>query len=334
MTQQPTAAGRTNLVSSLAPLAVAAVALLWAYWPTLGEMAQRWGHDPQYSHGFLVPLFAVLLLWLRRDRLARGTLRPSWWGLPLLAAGLALRLVGGFFYYVSFDDISLLPCIAGLCLVLGGWPAWRWSWPAIAFLAFMIPLPYRVSVMLAGPLQAFATQTSTFCLQTLGFPALAEGNVILLNEVEIGIVEACSGLRMLVIFFALSTGMALLIRRRLADKIFIVLSAIPIALVVNIIRITATGILHDTVGSAWANAVFHDLAGWLMMPLALGILALELLLLKRLLIEQPSSEPVRSAFGLRKPQPVAAMAKAMRPRPTRSRRPAPHLAARRAGETR
>src|SRR5262245_50683632 len=201
MTQQPTAAGRTNRISSLALLAVAVLALLWAYWPTLGEMAQRWGHDPQYSHGFLVPLFALFLLWLRRDRLAAGTLRPSWWGLALLAVGIAMRLVSGFFWYVSLDDYSLLPCIAGLCLVLGGPTAWRWSWPAIAFLAFMVPLPHRASVMLAGPLQFFATQTSTFALQTLGFPALAEGNVILLNDVEIGIVEACSGLRMLVIFF-------------------------------------------------------------------------------------------------------------------------------------
>src|SRR5207244_4033561 len=100
------------------------------------------------------------------------------------------------------------------------------------------------------------TICSTFALQTLGLPALAEGNVILLNEVEIGIVEACSGLRMLVIFFALSTAVALLSRRPLTDRVAIVVSAIPIALLSNLLRIIVTGVLHETVGSEIANAVF------------------------------------------------------------------------------
>src|SRR5262249_56384836 len=90
----------------------------------------------------------------------------------------------------------------------GGWSSCRWALPAVAFLAFMIPLPYRLEVMVADPLQRLATTTSTFALQTLGLPALAEGKVILLNEVKIGIVEACSGLRMMMIFFAISTAVA------------------------------------------------------------------------------------------------------------------------------
>src|SRR5262249_4440532 len=155
------------------------------------------------------------LLWLRRRKLAEGQIGPSWWGAPLLAMGLGLRLVAAYFHYPWFDAISLLPCLAGLCLMLGGRVAFRWAWPAIGFLGFMIPLPHRLSVALAGPLQSLATVMSTFALQTLGFPALAEGNVILLNEVELGIVEACSGLRMLVVFFAFSTAVALLIRRPL-----------------------------------------------------------------------------------------------------------------------
>jgi exosortase/archaeosortase family protein len=114
--------------------------------------------------------------------------------------------------------------------------------------------------------------------------------VILLNEVEIGVVEACSGLRMLVIFFALSTGVALLTRRPLWEKTLLVASAIPIALMANITRITATGILHELdVGSAVTNAVFHDLAGWLMMPLGLALLGIELTLLNSLLLEPATS---------------------------------------------
>jgi exosortase len=262
---------------------VGGAVFLWAYWTTLADTAQRWAHDPMYSHGYLVPIFALVLLWLRRDRLATGSWRPSGWGLPLLLAGVGIRLYGTYYHYIWLDAISLLPCLAGVCLLLGGWTAWRWSWPALGFLFFMIPLPYRVGLMLSDPLQRLATVASTFALQMLGVPAVAEGKRILLNEVEIGIVEACSGLRMLVIFFALSSAVALLMPGRMWRKIVIVASAIPIALVSNLLRITMTGLLHEMVGSKIANAVFHDLAGWLMMPLALGMLWLELKVLSRLL---------------------------------------------------
>ncbi|HZT80586.1 MAG TPA: exosortase/archaeosortase family protein [Gemmataceae bacterium] len=278
-----------------AALAVGTAAVVWAWWATLGELAARWGHDPQYSHGYLVPAFAVLLLWLRRDRLAGATPAPSAWGAPVLAAGLALRLVGGYFHYVWFDAVSLVPVLAGLWLLVGGRAVWRWAWPALLFLAFMVPLPFRVAGALSGPLQRVATVASTFALQTIGLPAVAEGNVILLDEAEIGVVEACSGLRMLVVFFALSTGLALVVRRPLWERLLVVASAAPIALAVNIARITATGVLHETVGSRLANLVFHDLAGWLMMPLALALLALELAYLRRLVLDGPPARGTRPA---------------------------------------
>ncbi len=286
--------------NSARPLVLAAVVvggIGWAYWTTLSDMAQRWAHDPQYSHGYLVPLFAAVLLWLRRGMLADAALRPTWWGALLLGAGIALRLGGTYFYFNWFDAISLIPCLLGLCLLIGGWAAWRFAWPAVLFLVFMIPLPHRLAIALAEPLQRLATLTSTFALQTLGVPALAEGNVILLSEVEMGIVEACSGLRMLVIFFALSTGMALVVRRRLWEKLLIVGSAAPIALLANVARITATGGVYELLGDTergrqLANAVFHDFAGWLMMPLALGRLGLELKWLKHLLIAPRVPGPI------------------------------------------
>jgi exosortase len=247
-------------------------------------MAWRWSHDPQYAHGYLVPGFAAVLLWLRRDQLSTGRLAPSWIGAPVLACGLGIRLYGAYFHYVWLDAVSFLPCLAGLWLLIGGRTGWRWGWPAVAFLAFMVPLPYGFSLTMAGPLQRLATVASTFLMQTLGMPAVADGNVILLNEVEVNVVEACSGLRMLVVFFAFATAVALIVKRPLWEKLLLVVSAIPIALVVNVLRITATGVLYELVSAETAKLVFHDLAGWLMMPVALVILGLELQFLKRLMI--------------------------------------------------
>jgi exosortase len=284
-------------------LALPAACLLWCYWPTFLDLAQTWNDNPQYSHGFLVPLFAAGLLWARRGRLDPEEVRPNLFlGLPLLLLGIGLRLLGAYYYYAWLEPVSLLPVLAGLCLLIGGWEAWRWAWPAILFLAFMVPLPYRLEIALSGPLQALATTVSTFLMQVLGLPALAEGTVIHLREKPINIVEACSGLRMLMVFFALSTAVALLSKRPLLDRLILVASAVPIALASNILRVTVTGILHETTSSEFADRFFHDVAGWLMMPLGLGMLGIEVWLLERLLVEGPQT----ARAGNVAPAPVAA----------------------------
>jgi len=268
---------------------VLALALLWVSWPVLRALADRWSDDPRYAHGYLVPVFSAVLLWMRRDRLHAGA--PSWWGLPVLAAGLALQIAGAYYFYEWFEAVAILPMLAGLALLAGGWAALRWAWPAIAFLIFMVPLPYRIEGALSYPLQRVGTRISTYGLQTLGLPAIAEGNVIHIDDVSIGVVEACSGLGMLFTFVAMSAGVALLIRRPLLDRVIILLSAAPIAVAVNVLRITVTGVLHRVASQELANRVFHDLAGWLMMPAALGLMAAELWLLSRLLVE-PAPEAV------------------------------------------
>ncbi len=288
----PTANAPTRSFSSLAPLLVVLGCLLWAFWGTLVELAHVWNTNDQYSHGYLVPSFALLLLWLRRGQLAGRTARPNLLiGGLLLGLGIGLRLVGVYWYYLWLDTVSILPCVAGVCWLLGGWTAWRWAWSAILFLAFMIPLPYRLATALSAPLQSLATVTSTFIMQAIGLPALSEGNVIILNEARIGVVEACSGLRMLVVFVALSAAMALLTRRPWLDKLILLVSAVPIAIVSNLLRITVTGILHETTSSETANAFFHDLGGWLMMPLGLVLLAVELKILSHLLVDPPPASP-------------------------------------------
>jgi exosortase len=311
-TATPSARSYTPFVPAL----VVFGCLLWAFGSTLAELAHVWKTNDQYSHGFLVPAFAVLLLWLRRQRLDATKVRPNLlMGGLLLALGIGLRLAGVYWYYLWLDTISILPCVAGVCWLLGGWTAWRWAWPAIVYLAFMIPLPYRVATSMSAPLQSLATVTSTFIMQAIGLPALSEGNVIVLNEARIGVVEACSGLRMLVVFAALSAAMALLTRRPWLDKFILLFSAIPIAIVSNILRITMTGILHETTSSETANAFFHDLGGWLMMPLGLLMLAVEVKLLSHLFVDPPPAPP----RAVRDP----ALRRVRRPSPVRSRQPRP-----------
>ena len=161
----------------------------------------------------------------------------------------------------------------------------RWTWPAIFFLLFMIPLPGFLANRLSGPLQHVATLSSTYLLQALGVTAISNGNVIWLSESKIGVVEACSGLRMLMMFGAVATGAVLLIETSKWEKAWLIASSIGIAIIVNIIRISAGGVVQELKGPAFADKIFHDLAGWIMMPLALVLLWFEVLLLSKLLHE-------------------------------------------------
>jgi exosortase len=275
------------------------LALFWTYWTVLYEMGERWWTDPKYSHGYFVPLFAAWLLWRRyRQNPNTPSYKGMWWGLPVFVAGMILHLAGVFFYIDWLSELALLPSLTGLCVCLGGWSLARVAGPSIAFLGFMLPLPYRVEVALAYPLQQLATVATTFLLQMVGLTAGAEGNIIVMDSGRIGVEDACNGLGMLVTFVALATGVAIVLKRPLLDKMVIVGSAIPVALLANIIRITVTGVLMDTVGGKQAMVFYHVLAGYFMMSLALLLIWMELKIWSRLVVESPVEATAAIGLGL------------------------------------
>jgi exosortase len=273
--------------SWLAGAVLLAAAVFASYLGTLHELLYRWGHEADYSHGFLVPFFSAWLLWHRRRLIAvvSEPVRGRWLGLVLVLSSALLRLIALYFSFVLVEPVSMVVCIAGITAIIGGFPAVRWTWPAIFFLLFMIPLPGFLANRLSGPLQHVATLSSTYLLQALGVTAISNGNVIWLSESKIGVVEACSGLRMLMMFGAVATGAVLLIETSKWEKAWLIASSIGIAIIVNIIRISAGGVVQELKGPAFADKIFHDLAGWIMMPLALVLLWFEVLLLSKLLHE-------------------------------------------------
>ncbi len=269
-------------------LGVVTLTLLWGYFNSLWAVAQFWD-SPEYSHGYLVPMFTLALLWMRREELPgqdQISASARWVGLALIALGLSIRLPAAYYNFAPVDGLTFLPCLAGVVLLVAGWPTLRWAGPAIGFLIFMYPLPGPLQRNLLAPLQKVATLASAYSLQTLGFDVYTEGNRISISEIDMNVVEACSGLRMLTIFMALAVATTLVTKRPWWEQAIIILSAVPIALISNITRITITGILHVLVGSELADAVFHDFAGWIMMPIAIALLYLELYVLSLLFIEE------------------------------------------------
>jgi exosortase len=272
-------------------LAALAVVLGWAYLPMLGVFADKWINDPQYSHGLLVPFFSAYLLW-RAWQNESPQLRPMpVLGVGLLACILGLRAVAGTLLFHQLDALSLLLSLAAVVLAVGGVPLLRRTGPAIAFLAFMVPLPYELERNVGTPLKTAATISSTFLLQALGLPAIRDGNLILIDEVRLGVVDACSGLKMMVTFAAFSVGAVLLTNRTRFDKLMVLLGIVPVAVLANVLRITATGVSFASITDESARNFLHDLYGYLMMLVGLALLAVELWVLKKLVLDQPRGGP-------------------------------------------
>lgn len=247
--------------------------LVYSYWPGLLNARSSWD-QPQYSHGWIVPLCAAALLFWWRQPIATVTASARGAGLGLLVASFVLRLVCAHFRIVTLDMYTFVPALAGVFLMAGGWSVFKWAWAPIATLIFMYPLPDEATRYLLGPLQTLATMMSTYALQTIGFDAYRDGNKIVLGDSQVlGVVDACSGLRMLTIFVWLALMIALIGGGEWWENLVIAASAIPIALVVNATRITVTGVMY-TFNPEWAEKIFHDWAGYFMMPMALGLLFL------------------------------------------------------------
>lgn len=265
-------------------------------------MYRIWMTNPDNSHGLLVPVFAIVLLWLRRE------LRPSSeapistmafaFGMALVIGAAGIKCAGIYCRMMTLDAVSVLPCLAGVALCYGGWRAARWAWPSVLFLGFMIPLPSAIGGQLGGTLQHIATVGSTYLMQLLGLPAVAEGNVIFLSEATLGVAEACSGIRMLMSFFALTTALCFLADLTMWEKLLIWLSAPLIAVSANLLRITATGIAHECGSATLADLIFHDLAGWLMMPAGLMLLWVELFLLARIHPKTQRGDPMQGTSSI------------------------------------
>jgi len=270
-------AARATFRPSFQLLGGTAILLLvfaWAYYPTIVELVKSWRTQPDYSHGYLVVPLALFFLWAKRDRFPGLRSSVSWAGLTLIFVSIAVRFLGARWFLGSVDAWSMLFWVAGVVwLLCGRWVLW-WSLPSIAFLWFMIPLPYSAERMLSLPLQKIATRLSVWVLQTLGQPAWAAGNTILIGADKFEVAQACSGLRIFVGITALAFAYAVLVRRSWWERALILASTIPIALVANATRVVVTVLLFQHVSGEASKKFSHDFAGLAMIVYATALFAL------------------------------------------------------------
>ena len=273
------AGGRATLVGAAACLAL----LARIFWPNLRHFAYTWATDDNYSHGFLVPL---LSLYFANEAARRGPV-PVRGGLALGTTFLVLALLGRLVTTLVpvgiIGDGALLLGLAGTCALLAGTAALRRFGFAIGFLAFMIPLPVALYAAIAAPLQLLVSKVASDLLSAIGIPVLCEGNLMTLpGGVIMFVAEACSGIRQLTGFLALTTAVAYLSGRGAWYRLALIASAVPIALSANVVRVVLTGIIMDRIDPRYASGTYHTLEGLLMMGLGLAILGGECWALNRL----------------------------------------------------
>ena len=300
---------------------VLAAVFVFFYSSSIEYLTRTWYSQEDYQHGFFVPAFALVLLWIRRDMIVPFSGRGSWWGLAFFGLWAAMRMAAVYFNYGTVSELSIIPFFAGVALLVGGWQALRWAWPAIVFLFFMVPLPGAIQGLASQWLQTKATRLSVFVVQTFGIPAVAEGNVIRLTEHPLEVARACSGLRMMMLFFAICVGAAFVSRRPLWERLLMVASAAPIAVAANVSRIVITAIVYEIAGR-WpsvvnietAGEIVHDWAGYIMMPIGLLLLLAEMYLLSKLLIAPVHDRPLVASHVLAQSSPDSTTQRLLRKR--------------------
>jgi len=239
---------------------VLAALAVWLYWSTVLHLVGQWWHDPNFSHGFFVPLFSAFVIWQERDRLVRMLPRPSWFGAAILLAGLVVLIIGRLGAELFLDRSSMLLVLAGVLMLFAGWKLFRAVFFPWAFLLLMIPIPAIVLNQITFPLQLLASQVAATVLPVLGVPVLREGNVIYLAAMPLEVAEACSGIRSLMSLLTLAIIYGYLMEKRLWVRWVLALASVPITVAANDVRIIGTGLLVQYWDPAAAEGYFH--ASW------------------------------------------------------------------------
>jgi len=251
---------------------IALLILAGVYRGVLPDMANQWYEDANYSHGFIVPLIAGYFLYERRRELGAVLVEPWWPGLALVLFGLLQLMIGWVGTEFFTMRSSLVVTLAGMTLFFFGKRLFRLTLMPLAYLMFMVPLPYIIYDMIAFPLKLFVTRVSIASLKLMGVVVMREGNIIMLPLTTLEVADACSGIRSLISLLALAVAYAFFLNISPLRRGVLILAAIPIAISANALRVIVTGLLAQYWGAQAAEGFFHEFAGMAVFVVAIVLM--------------------------------------------------------------
>jgi exosortase len=237
------------------------IAALALYAPLVPGLVSEWSEFPSLSHGFAIPFIAGYLIWARRDEIRARALAPSAWGFPVLAAGLLVFAVGMRASEPFVARVSLPVILLGLSLVLAGFAITRYTWPGIAYLVFMIPLPWGTVKQVTYRSRLFDADASAMFLRWMGVPVYHDGVMLHLPNVNLEVADACSSIPAIAALLSLGVAYAVVARRPTWLRITLILSTLPLAIGANIIRITSVAAAAYWIGLWTLHTSYHMFNG-------------------------------------------------------------------------
>jgi exosortase len=253
----PLSSGAPKHWVNVLQFAFVSLMLVALYFSIGRNLAIQWFRDPNYSHGILAFLFSLWVVWKKKDQLAAIPANPNWSGILIIFAGLAILVLGVLGAENFLSRGSLLMVLAGLIVQFGGWSYLRALLFPLACLLLAIPIPAIVFNQISLPLQFQASKLAAVLLTVLGVPVLQEGNLIHLPSLTLDVAEACSGIRSLVSLVTLAVVYGYFFELGILRRWLLILSAIPIAVIANGLRVTGTGILGEYWSPETASGFFH-----------------------------------------------------------------------------
>jgi exosortase len=289
-------------IHSYIRISIIAALFVFLFKNELGYIVKLWLNDPSWSHGIIIPLFSLYFLNQSKKDILNCTPKPSYIGLVLLILVILFYTINTVSPSGSpyLSKISVIAAMGAVIILLGGWQFLKIIWLPVAYLLFAIPI--QDLRLITIPMRIWAATIATAMLNLV--PRLeATANGVVINiiyqgkpvEPGLDVAEACSGMRLLMAFFALGVAMAYLHYRPIWQRLVLLASTIPIAILCNIIRVTITGFIHVLIGSEYSQGIYHDLLGMAMLPLAFGLYGILAWFMSNLMIdveEEKSSENV------------------------------------------
>jgi len=255
-------------------LALLAVGI-WLNRQPLADMANIGARDPEQSHVFLAPLVAIYLAWLRRSRFRYVAVQPNMFGVVIAAGGWLLSWRGFDQGIQVLWHGGAMISLVGILVSMTGFAPLRLFAPVFLVLGFALPIPGELRHAIAYPLQELATAVTHSTLELIGISTIKSGNILVINGERVAVGEACNGMRMVfaltLVVYAFAFGTPL----KPSTRIILLLLSPAIAMACNVIRLVPTSLILGY-GSNETAARFHDLAGWLMLPVAMILLAMVL----------------------------------------------------------